>query len=187
MSLPSVTTARAASDDAERVPDRRFQPETEWSVALAVEASELGDPTTTKAKRASSQKKRSGFVARSAPDPFAAASSQTQPWRVRIDMRRQALQAAVTQAFAKETSVDFRVAWLAPPSPLDLASGGLILGDAALDAESSSDDGADLVGEVGSARRLCLRRLFDSLASRAHELSIEEMRLRDEPCRRGML
>ena len=79
-------------------------------------------------------KKRAGFVARSSADPFAAASSQTQPWRVRIDMRRQALQAAVTQAFAKETSVDFRVAWLAPPSPLDLASGGLILGDASVDA-----------------------------------------------------
>ena len=53
---------------------------------------------------------------------------------MRIDTRRQALQAAVTQAFAKETSVDFRSAWLAPFSSLDLASGGLILGDASLDA-----------------------------------------------------
>ena len=108
---------------AERIPDRRFQPKTEWSVALAVEASELGDPITAKAKRINATKKRSGFVARSSADPFAAASSQTQPWRVRIDMRQQALNQAVTQAFAKETSVDIRSAWLAPVSSVDLASG----------------------------------------------------------------
>ena len=142
---------------AERVPDRRFQPKTEWSVALAVEASELGDPITAKTKRSSTTKKRSGFVARSSADPFAAASSQTQPWRLRIEARQKALQAAVTQAFAKETSVDFRSAWLAPPSPLDVASGGLILGDAALDASHRL------------AKWLSLRALGDGLLDEADD------------------
>ena len=126
-------------------------------MALAVEASELGDPITAKAKRINATKKRSGFVARSSADPFAAASSQTQPWRLRIDARQKALQAAVTQAFAKETSVDFRSAWLAPFSSLDLASGGLILGDASVDASHRL------------AKWLSLRALGDGLLDEADD------------------
>ena len=57
-------------------PDRRFQPKTEWSIALAVEASELGDPHHSKDEASLINEKRTGFVARSASDPFAAASSQ---------------------------------------------------------------------------------------------------------------
>lgn len=143
---------------AARAPDRRFSKKAPWRVDLAVAAAELGDPISAKRSAAKRAAPRTGYVTRSASDPFAAASSSSPPWRARADARQDALKTAVTRAFAKEAAIDVSTAWLAPPTALDIASGGLVLGD------------ATVVASHRLAKWLALQALADGLMEDADDV-----------------
>ena len=71
---------------------------------------------------------KSPCAAQVAPNPFAASTADAPEWRKAVDAQRRVVARVVADAFSREgLALD---SWLSPPPALDVASGGLVAGDA---------------------------------------------------------